>query len=115
PDVELDSAQDRPQRCPAELALQAGKRLGDVNARGQVCGELPTELRELPRADPAKQDAFPPGWATSRPLEVFGERVERFRFLGRSRLVAPVRASRIRLKRRVLRIRAGRPRIRRGF
>ncbi len=110
-DRELHPAQDRPQRGAAKLALQAGERLGKVDARAQVCGKLPAELRELPGADasPSRTGRSPPRRAANGPLEVLGERVNRSRFLLRSRLVAPVLSRRIRLERRVLRIRAIRP------
>ena len=86
---ELNPAQDRPQRRPAELALQAGKRLGEIDARAQVRGKLAAELGELPRAHPAEQNAFPPGRPAGRLLEVLGERVRAIRvFFGPRGLVA---------------------------
>ena len=66
---ELHATQDRPQRRPRELPLQARERADEIDARAQIRSKLPAELGELARADPAEEDSLPQRRPARRGLE----------------------------------------------
>src|ERR1017187_8782165 len=58
-DGDLDTSQNRSERCSRELLFQARERPNEVDARAQIRSKLPAELGELAGTDAAEKDAFP--------------------------------------------------------